>query len=307
MSVAMELPNPVTIATPLFVVLVVLEAIATRFAWLEGRYETRDTATSLLMGFGSLIAGLLFGWLGAGLILWAYEYRLFEIGFAGWAFAAAFVLDDFVYYWVHRIGHRSRWFWASHVVHHSSQHYNLSTALRQTWTGELNGLIVLKVPLALIGFPPTLLAFVAGLNLVYQFWIHTETVRRLPRWVEAVMNTPSHHRVHHGRDAHYLDANYAGVFIIWDRMFGSFVPEQDQLPLHYGLVKNLGTFNPLRVAVHEFVGIGQDLVRPGLTLKQRLAYLFAPPGWSHDGSRMTTADIKRAAALAAAALPAAAE
>jgi sterol desaturase/sphingolipid hydroxylase (fatty acid hydroxylase superfamily) len=305
MSLAMDLPNPVTIATPVFVVLVVLEAIVTRFGWLKGSYETRDTATSLLMGFGSLVAGLLFGWLGAGLILWAYDYHLVEIGFTWWAFVVAFVLDDFVYYWVHRIGHRSRWFWASHVVHHSSQHYNLSTALRQTWTGELNGLILLKVPLALIGFPPLLLAFVAGLNLIYQFWIHTETVRRLPRWLEAVMNTPSHHRVHHGRDAHYLDANYAGVFIIWDKIFGSFVPERDDLPLHYGLVKNLGTFNPLRVALHEFVGIGQDLVRPGLTLKQRFAYLFAPPGWSHDGSRMTTEDIKRAAGVGVSVLRAA--
>ena len=305
MSIAMELPNPVTIATPLFVVLVVAEAIVTRFGWLKGNYETRDTATSLMMGFGSLVAGLLFGWLGVSLILWTYSHHLVEIGFTWWAFALAFVLDDFVYYWVHRIGHRSRWFWASHVVHHSSQHYNLSTALRQTWTGELNGLIVLKVPLALIGFPPTLLAFVAGLNLVYQFWIHTEAVRRFPRWIEAVMNTPSHHRVHHGRDAHYLDANYAGVFIIWDKMFGSFVPEQDDLPLHYGLVKNLGTFNPVRVAVHEFIGIGQDLVRPGLTLRQRLAYLFAPPGWSHDGSRMMTEDIKRAAARPAPVLQAA--
>jgi sterol desaturase/sphingolipid hydroxylase (fatty acid hydroxylase superfamily) len=305
MSIVLDLPNPVTIATPLFVVLVVAEAIATRFGWLEGSYETRDTATSLMMGFGSLVAGLLFGWLGVSLILWTYGHHLVEIGFAWWAFILAFVLDDFVYYWVHRIGHRSRWFWASHVVHHSSQHYNLSTALRQTWTGELNGLIVLKVPLALIGFPPTLLAFVAGLNLVYQFWIHTEVIRRFPGWFEAIMNTPSHHRVHHGRDAHYLDANYAGVFIIWDKMFGSFVPEQDDLPLHYGLVKNLGTFNPVRVAVHEFIGIGQDLLRPGLTLRQRFAYLFAPPGWSHDGSRMTTEDIKRAAARPAPVLQAA--
>lgn len=307
MIAPIDLPSPVTLATPLFVALVVIEAIVTRQGWAKGSYETRDTATSLLMGFGSLVAGLLFGWLGAAAILWAYSYHVFEIGFTWWAFAVAFVLDDFVYYWVHRIGHRSRWFWASHVVHHSSQHYNLSTALRQTWTGELNGLIVLKVPLALLGFHPLLLAFVAGLNLVYQFWIHTEVIGRFPRWIEAVMNTPSHHRVHHGRDAHYLDANYAGVFIIWDKIFGSFVPEQDGLPLHYGLVKNLGTFNPVRVALHEFIGIGQDLVRPGLTLRQRVAYLFAPPGWSHDGSRMTSDDIKRAAAKTLQGLPVAAE
>ena len=297
MSAAAALPDPVTWATPVFVALVVLEAISTARGWVKGSYETRDTATSLLMGFGSLLAGLLFAWIGVTLIFWTYRFHLFEIGLVWWGFVVAFVLDDFVYYWVHRIGHRSRWFWASHVIHHSSQHFNLSTALRQTWTGNLNGLFVLKMPLALLGFDPVLLLFVASLNLVYQFFIHTEAVGRLPSWVEAVFNTPSHHRVHHGRDAHYLDANYAGVFILWDRLFGSFTPEDDVLPLHYGLVKNLGTFNPLRVACHEFIGIGQDLVRPGLTLRQRWAYLFAAPGWSHDGSRMTTDDIKRAAML----------
>jgi sterol desaturase/sphingolipid hydroxylase (fatty acid hydroxylase superfamily) len=295
MSAPIDLPNAVTLATPIFVVLVVLEAILTRRGRIRGSYETRDTATSLIMGFGSLIGGLLFAWIGIDAIVFTYRFHLFEIGFAWWAFPLAFVLDDLAYYWVHRIGHRSRWFWASHVVHHSSQHFNLSTALRQTWTGEISGLFVLKVPLALLGFPPALLIFVAGVNLVYQFFIHTEAVGRLPRWVEALFNTPSHHRVHHGRDAPYLDANYAGVFIIWDRLFGSFTPELDALRPRYGLVRNIGTFNPLRVAFHEFIGIARDLTRPGLTLRQRLFYLFAPPGWSHDGSRMTTGDLKRAA------------
>lgn len=290
---AESLPDPVTIATPVFVLAVVLEAIAIRCRWIAGEYETSDTATSLLMGFGSLVAGLLFGWIGAAALVWAYRFRVTEIGVSAGAIAAAFVLDDFVYYWVHRIGHRSRWFWASHVVHHSSQHYNLSTALRQTWTGELNGLFVLKLPLALMGFHPALLAFVAGLNLIYQFFIHTQAIAHLPRWVEAVFNTPSHHRVHHGRDPHYLDTNYAGVFILWDRLFGSFVAEQAAPPPRYGLVRNLGTFNPMRVALHEFVAIGRDLILPGLTVRQRLAYLFAPPGWSHDGSRMTTDALKR--------------
>jgi sterol desaturase/sphingolipid hydroxylase (fatty acid hydroxylase superfamily) len=296
MTAPLDLPDAVTLATPIFVLAIMLEAILIKRGRIKGSYETRDTATSLLMGFGSLIGGLLFAWIGLDAIILAYRIHLFEIGFAWWAFPLAFVLDDLAYYWVHRVGHRSRWFWASHVVHHSSQHFNLSTALRQTWTGEISGLFVLKVPLALLGFPPTLLIFVAGVNLVYQFFIHTEAIGRLPRWVEAIFNTPSHHRVHHGRDAHYLDANYAGVFIVWDRLFGSFTPELATAPPHYGLVRNIGTFNPLRVAFHEFIAIARDLIRPGLTLGQRLGYLFAPPGWSHDGSRMTTADLKRAAA-----------
>ncbi len=134
--------------------------------------------------------------------------------------------------------------------------------------------------------------FCGGLNLIYQFWIHIETIGRLPRWVETVMNTPSHHRVHHGRNPRYLDANYAGVFIIWDRIFGTFVPELDEEKPDYGLVRNLGTFNPLRVAFHEWVGIWRDATQPGLTLKQRLNYCVKPPGWSHDASRDTSETIR---------------
>src|SRR3546814_77230 len=133
-------------------------------------------------------------------------------------------------YVFHRAAHRVRWFWASHVIHHSSQHYNLSTALRQTWTGFFSLTFLFRLPLFLIGFPPAMVFFCAGLNLIYQFWIHTEAIGRMPRWFEAVMNTPSHHRVHHGVNPRYLDANYAGVFIIWDKMFGSFVPERDDDP-----------------------------------------------------------------------------
>jgi len=202
------------------------------------------------------------------------------------------LLDDLRYYWFHRIAHRVRWVWASHVSHHSSQHYNLTTALRQTWTGTFTFMMILRLPLLVLGFHPAMILFVGGLNLIYQFLIHTEAITRLPRWVEAVMNTPSHHRVHHGRNARYLDANYAGVFIIWDKLFGTFVPELDQEPVEYGLVRNLATFNPLRVAFHEWLGMFKDIFRPGLTLRERLLYAVAPPGWSHDQSRETSARIK---------------
>jgi sterol desaturase/sphingolipid hydroxylase (fatty acid hydroxylase superfamily) len=206
--------------------------------------------------------------------------------------ALCFVLDDLRYYWVHRFGHRIRWVWASHVNHHSSQHYNLTTALRQTWTGTFTFMIVMRAPLVLLGFHPAMVLFCGGLNLIYQFWIHTEAIGKLPRWVEAVMNTPSHHRVHHGRNPRYLDANYAGVFIIWDRLFGTFVPELDSEKPDYGLVQNLGTFNPLRVAFHEWLAIWRDVTQPGLSLRDRVMYAVAPPGWSHDGSRDTSEGIK---------------
>jgi sterol desaturase/sphingolipid hydroxylase (fatty acid hydroxylase superfamily) len=286
----MEFPDVVTIAVPWFVLLVLAEMAAWRLTG-RGRYESRDAAASLAMGLGSQIAPLLGG---GALVLAAfaaaYEFRIATIPNVWWAILLCFVLDDFRYYWWHRVSHRCRWFWASHVVHHSSQHYNLTTALRQTWTGQILGALLFKTPLVLIGFHPAMVALVGGLNLIYQFWIHTEMIGRLGP-LEKVMNTPSHHRVHHATNPDYLDANYAGTLIIWDRMFGTFVRESDAEKPRYGIVKNLGTFNPLVISFHEWIGMFND-VRTSKSLKEALAYLFAPPGWSPDGSRMTTDAIK---------------
>ena len=182
-----------------------------------------------------------------------------------------------------------RFWWATHVNHHSSQHYNLSTALRQTWTGGVAGTWALWLPLSFLGFPPAMVLIQKGISLVYQYWIHTEAIRRLPKPFEAVLNTPSHHRVHHARNPRYLDKNYAGILIIWDRMFGTFQPELDAEACRYGLVHNLGTFNIVRVAFHEWIGIAQDIVRQPQHI---LGWLFGPPGWSPDGSRDTSASLK---------------
>lgn len=283
------LPNPVDYAVPAFVLLIVLEMLWARFRAPE-KYEPKDTLTSLLFGFGSTVAGALTGAAIFGLSVYLYQYRAVTIPFDWWAWIACFILDDFAYYVFHRAAHRVRWFWASHVNHHSSQHYNLSTALRQTWTGFIAGSFLFRLPLMLIGFHPAMVAFVGGINLIYQFWIHTETIGRMPRWFEAVMNTPSHHRVHHATNPRYLDANYAGVFIVWDRMFGSFTPEVDDEPIRYGIVKQLGTFNLLWSVFHEWIGIAKDLWSAPFGAK--LGYLFGPPGWSHDGSRDTSDTIK---------------
>lgn len=287
-------PDVVSWAVPLFIAAILAEFAFVKLTGKGGRFETRDALTSLAMGAGNVAAGIALGFVAYGFYVWLWEYRLFDLGAAWWVVVACFVLDDLRYYWYHRIAHRSRWVWAEHVNHHSSQHYNLTTALRQSWTGTFTGMWLLRAPLILLGFSPAMVIFVGGVNLVYQFWIHTETITRLPRWVEAVMNTPSHHRVHHGRNARYLDANYAGVFIVWDRLFGTFVPELDDERPDYGLVHNIATFNPLRVAFHEWLAMLRDAAKPGLTLRQRLGYLLAPPGWSHDGSRQDSAAIKRA-------------
>jgi sterol desaturase/sphingolipid hydroxylase (fatty acid hydroxylase superfamily) len=284
--------DPVQLATPVFIALVIAEMI---WARLNGRlrYEPRDTAASLLMGFGSVVAGGLFAFLFVWLAAALHSWRLIDIGWSWPAVAICFILDDFRYYWFHRASHRVRWLWASHVNHHSSQHYNLSTALRQSWTGSLTPELLFKAPLLVIGFPLPMILFVTGINLVYQFWIHTEAIDRLPAPLEWLFNTPSHHRVHHATNANYLDSNYAGVFIIWDRMFASFVPEDGRDPPHYGIVKNLNTFNPLKIAFHEWLGIARDLVQ-ARSWREAGSYLLAPPRWRafrHDhGAAPTPAE-----------------
>ena len=293
-----EFPALTQLAIPGFVALIIIELFVLKNRKDVEGFETRDTTTSLMMGVGNVVTGLLFGFVAYGVLNWAYQYHFVTIGFEWYWILICFILDDLRYYWYHRIAHRCRWVWAEHVIHHSSQHYNLSTALRQSWTGVFTGMFVLRIPLVLIGFHPALIVFVGAINLLYQFWIHTEAIGKMPRWFEAVMNTPSHHRVHHATNPRYLDANYAGTLIIWDRMFGTFVEEQEEDLPRYGLVVNIGTFNPFRVAVHEWVAMFRDAARPDLSWAQRFGYLFNPPGWRHDaeisGSEAIKADfVKR--------------
>ena len=285
--------DPVTLATPLFILTIILEILLSRAGKAKADYELKDTAVSLFMGFGSTLAGLITAGATVAASLWVYQHRLFNIPMTAiWAWVAIFFLEDLTYYWFHRLSHERRFWWAAHVNHHSSQHYNLSTALRQTWTGGLAGSWALWLPLAFLGFPPTMIAIEKGISLVYQYWIHTEAIGRMPAPFEAVFNTPSHHRVHHARNPRYLDRNYAGILIIWDRLFGSFEPERADEPCRYGIVKNLGDFNLLRAVFHEWIGIGADLLT-ARSPRQVLGYLFGPPGWSPDGSRETSDIIKR--------------
>jgi sterol desaturase/sphingolipid hydroxylase (fatty acid hydroxylase superfamily) len=286
--------DPVSLAVPFFILAIVLEIGLARMGLAKANYEPKDTFTSLSMGLGSSVAGALTAGLIFATSLWVYEHRLFDIPMTAiWAWVAIFLLEDVTYYWFHRLSHERRFWWASHVNHHTSQHYNLSTALRQTWTGGVAGTWLLWLPLSLIGFPPAMVAIQKGISLVYQFWIHTEAVGRLPRWVEAVFNTPSHHRVHHARNPRYLDSNYAGILIVWDRLFGTFQAELDEERCRYGVVKNLATFNPIRVAFHEWAAMFGDLAR-SRSLREVAGYMFGPPGWSPDGSRQTSAEIRAA-------------
>ncbi|MGV6801017.1 MAG: sterol desaturase family protein [bacterium] len=293
----LSLPDISSFAAPVYIFFILVEIVLVTMKRAQGLYETRDASASILMGAGSVASELLFkSTLHAGLfaiLFAAYELTPLRLGHAWWVFLLALLLDDLRYYWSHRWQHEIRWGWANHIVHHSSQHYNFTTALRQPWLGFLNApFFFLRLPLVLIGIHPGILAFVYSVNLFYQFFIHTETIRKLPPWIEAIFNTPSHHRVHHGRNAKYLDCNYAGILIIWDKIFGTFVAEDDKEPARYGIVHSIGTFNPIRIAAHEYIAIVKDILRPGLSWRQRLLYLIGRPGWSHDATRQTSAQIK---------------
>ena len=205
-----------------------------------------------------------------------WERRLVpSLGSGPTALAAALVGWDFIYYWNHRFMHTSRYMWAVHEVHHSSERYNLSTALRQPVADALGTMLPYGL-LCLLGVPPGAVATARGVNLIYQFWIHTEAIDRIGR-AERTLNSPSHHRVHHGSNRQYLDRNHGGILIVWDRMFGTFEPEEERVV--YGLTTNIDTFNPARIATHEYVDLARDLASSS-GWGERLSYVFRGPGWS---------------------------
>lgn len=290
-----DLPNILQAAFPAFAVLIVAEW-AYASASQRALYRSRDVAANVLLTLGNVAIATLAAAALLAFMSWLYTLRLWTLPTAAaWVWVLCFFADDFTYYWFHRVSHEMRWFWASHSVHHSSEEYNFSTALRQTWTDTLSGTFLFWAWMPLFGFHPKMVLFMQALNLMYQFWIHTQTIGRMPRWFEAVFNTPSHHRVHHGSDFEYLDANYAGTLIVWARLFGSFVPETFQP--RFGLTKSIGTDNPLRIAFHEWAAIARDM-RRAPNLATALKLLVQPPGWSHDGSSLTTRQARTAAARA---------
>jgi len=280
----------IAFATPAFIALLLLELWLSRWLLPPGGkgYERRDTWASLSMGLGNVVVAAATKAAALAVFFGAYQVRLFEIGTGPWAWLALFFAEDFCYYWFHRVHHEVRFFWAAHVNHHSSQRYNLSTALRQSWTTPLTGPIF-WVPLALLGFHPLMILTQQAISLIYQFWIHTELIGRLGP-LEAVFNTPSHHRVHHGANVEYLDRNYGGILIVWDKLFGTFEPER--APVAYGLTKNIRSFRPFEIAFHEWRAMFRD-ARAARGWRDRIGYLLRPPGWSPDGSTLTARQMQR--------------
>ena len=235
-------------------------------------YEANDTKASLKMLVGNITINTLFSLLLGKVYRALYSNRVFDIRNRKLSFLLAMIGWDFLYYWSHRLQHERRVFWANHVTHHSSEHYNLSTALRQPWSGYLVSWI--HMPLPLLGIPPEQVMKAGQLNLLYQYWIHTETIGRLSQPIENLFNTPSHHRVHHGANPQYIDKNYAGVLITWDKIFGTFEPEVRKVK--YGLTKNIKTFKPLKIAYHELTDLFSDF-RKSEGWKNKISCLLAHP------------------------------
>jgi sterol desaturase/sphingolipid hydroxylase (fatty acid hydroxylase superfamily) len=274
-----------------------VEAIALKFV-LKRRYDWRASLASfgLLLGKGFTdLVPIAIAMPGA---FWLYEHRLLEPEKLGVAsFAILFLGLEFVYYWWHRISHRSRWFWTHHAVHHSPNDFNLSAAYRLGWTSRIMGTYVIFSPLALLGFEPTTIFLAYSLNLAYQFWIHAEWIPKLGP-LEGILNTASAHRVHHAANVEYLDSNFGGVLVIFDRIFGTYRRERDDVPIRYGLVKPLESYNPLKIAFHQFGPLLRDLAG-ARSLREVLGYLFGPPGWRPDGRGETTEELRQRAATAA--------
>ena len=268
--------NPVVLSIPLYFLLIGVELIWEAFS-RKGIYRVNDALTNISCGIGSQIMGAIWGVLSIGLYQIIYQYAsLAQIPINWWSNVVLFLLVDLLYYWYHRASHEINFLWnVSHVVHHQSEDYNLSVALRQASFGGIFSMLF-YLPLAFIGFNTYAFIFVKGLNLIYQFWIHTEAINRLPKWFEYIFNTPSHHRVHHGRNPKYIDRNHAGTLIIWDRLFGTFQVEEEKPT--YGVTKPVKTWNPVWANVLPIVDMVNQFRRtPGLTNKMKV--LFYKPGW----------------------------
>ena len=265
-------------AIPVFLISMVVE-----YFIAKEKYYAKDTGVSLLMMIFSGIVEFIPKVLAFMAFFYLHEISPLKdiVQRQWWAWLLLIFADDFAYYWFHRMNHEVRLFWAGHVPHHSSIYLNLGTALRQG-VGERVHKLLFWIWIPLLGFDPLMMFTMMGISLIYQFWIHTELVDKLPRPIELIFNTPSHHRVHHASNIRYLDCNHAGIFIIWDRIFGTFSEEVKKIehPI-YGLTTNIGTYHPIKVATHEYSAILKDVKR-AQKLSDKLKYIFYAPGWSHD-------------------------
>jgi sterol desaturase/sphingolipid hydroxylase (fatty acid hydroxylase superfamily) len=277
------------VAAPVVLVFALIEAVVLsrrqRYDWRAFGVSAFDLVVRIAVGILLPLS------IATPLVRWAYHHRLTTVPLDGWlAVLLLFVGQEFCYYWYHRAARRVRWFWGNHAVHHSPNELNLSAAFRIGVFGKLTGTTLFFVPLVWLGFEPRTVFAVLSLNLLYQFWIHATWIPKLG-WLEGILNTPSAHRVHHAANPQYLDANYGGVLLVFDRLFGTYVEERNDLPCRYGLVHPLVSYNPLKVEFAQWLSLARDLAG-ARSLRAAFGHLFMPPGWAPHGAGNTTAELR---------------
>lgn len=273
---ALDLPNVIAFAAPVMFILVAAEWYLS-YKENRGIYDTKDTLAATTIGLVNVAISAAIKVATFGLILFFYNLVPWSIPETWWSYVLCLIWIDFWRYWAHRIAHENRFWWATHVTHHNSEKYNWSVSFRLGWTQHIK--IIFFIPVALAGFHPFVFFICHQIEVLYQFWIHTEYIRKLPRWVEFIFTTPSHHRVHHAKNSHYMDKNYGSTFIIWDRIFGTFQPEEDQAI--YGITKPVNSYNPVYLCFHEWMDIVSD-VRQSKSLKEAYAMIFTRPSRLED-------------------------
>jgi len=274
-------------AVPVLIVLTVIESV---FVMKEKREDSYNFISSISMALLNIPFSTITNVAGLYLYTLIYHFRIFSISSYSWMiWIFLFFADDFSYYWYHRFSHQARILWASHKVHHSSQKFTLTSGLRLPWTGGIGGSFLFWTWLPFIGLAPFMVLFMKSLAAIYQFWLRTETIHKMPKWFEAFFNTPSHHRVHHSSDIIYLDKNYGGTMIIYDKLFGTY--QEEIFKPRYGLTSDINSSNPFIIELDEWKNIITDL-KKSKRWKDSIHYLFDSPGWSHDGKCRTTKQLQ---------------
>jgi sterol desaturase/sphingolipid hydroxylase (fatty acid hydroxylase superfamily) len=279
--------DPGLYAIYFYIILITIELFISTKQKME-LYERKDSWANISMSlvtFFTATVGKAFAYY---ILTIVYQHRIIDMPVVWWAWIILLFADDFTFYWYHRCHHEVRIFWATHIVHHSSQLLNFSTPFRQPWTVALY-YVVFWIWLPFVGFQPWMILSMMSINLIYQFWTHTTLIGKLG-FLELFMNTPSHHRVHHASNIHYLDKNHGGIFIIWDRLFGTF-QEEDEKPV-YGITNNINTHNLLSINFQEYISVWND-ARKARSFSNVIKFIFYPPGWSPDGRSKTAKQLQK--------------
>ncbi|MCW3086441.1 MAG: fatty acid hydroxylase [Bacteroidetes bacterium] len=279
----------IEITTPIYAIVIGAEILFSYFHQ-KHYYSVKGTLANVYLTTLNLSLDILIRATCLLVLTYFYTFKFTEIVNPYIYWPVLLITQDFMFYWLHRVDHYCRVFWAVHVTHHSSEEFNLTVGFRSSVFQPLYRFIYF-IPLALLGFRGVDIMFIYSATQIYGILIHTKTVKRLG-FIEWFMSTPSHHRVHHGSNVRYLDKNMGMVFIIWDRMFGTFQPEEENDAVVYGLTENIKTHNPVKMVFHEWINIYHDLKKPA-SFKAKFMYLFGPPGWSHDGSKKTSRQLRK--------------